>query len=61
MAERKGGALLRRRAALPSRRFESCCFRCSGVVESVRHATVTREAQVRALPPEPRAPVVEGR
>src|SRR5262245_17564875 len=32
---------------------ESCCLRCSGVVESVRHATVTREAQVRALPPEP--------
>ena len=30
----------------------------SGVVESVRRATVTRERQVRALPPEP-APVVE--
>jgi hypothetical protein len=31
----------------------------SGVVESVRRATVTRERQVRALPPEPHAPVVE--
>jgi hypothetical protein len=30
----------------------------SGVVESVRRATVTRERQVR-LPPEPQAPVVE--
>ena len=31
----------------------------SGVVESVRRATVTRERQVRALPPEPHALVVE--
>src|SRR5262249_18570969 len=31
----------------------------SGVVESARRATVTRERQVRILPPEPHAPVVE--
>ena len=31
----------------------------SGVVESVRRATVTRERQVRALPPELVAPVIE--
>ena len=31
----------------------------SGVVELVRRATVNRERQVRALPPEPHAPVVE--
>lgn len=55
MAERNGSTLPPRRRPRAVRRFESCCLRLrSGVVESVRHATVTREAQVRALPPEPR-------
>jgi hypothetical protein len=36
-----------------SRRFESCCLRSrSGAVDMVRRATVTREEQVRSLPPE---------
>jgi hypothetical protein len=49
----KGSALLPRRRPGAARRFESCCLRFrSGVVESVRRATVTRERQVRALPPE---------
>jgi hypothetical protein len=40
--------------------FDSLSFRLrSGVVELARRATVNRERQVRALPPEPHAPVVE--
>jgi hypothetical protein len=41
------------RAGLPLRRFESCCLRLSfRRGRAVRRATVTREAQVRSLPPE---------
>jgi hypothetical protein len=51
----EGSALLTRRRAT-ARRFESCCLARSGVVETERRATVDREAQVRALPPESSCP-----
>ena len=59
VAERLKAARCERAAGQsPSGRFESCCLRSvrSGVVETERRATVNREAQVRALPPEPSCP-----
>jgi hypothetical protein len=56
----QGSALLARRRCEPFAGSSPAASALrSGVVESVRRATVTRERQVRALPPEPHAPVVE--